>query len=138
MAADPATYHWFWMEAINRLESLRQRVLQGQDYQAALEFSTFVINSGMHKILLEHDSDGMLKVDSAFLAWKAEDLRGMVWDAYRSGKVAPGANQDALRAIAEKLDLIAGHVAKLTPSGGSGSGQAGVSPALVVLPGGVS
>lgn len=108
--AELATYHWFWKEAINRLESLRNHVLEGRDLDEAANFCRFLLNSGIDKILKPHDNAGFLKVDSAFLMWKAQDVLTTVQDLWARGSVS-AKEQTHLEAIHHKLDLIAGALA---------------------------
>jgi hypothetical protein len=125
-----ADWHWFWRETVNRLDSLQQRVNEGKDLDAAVEFARFVLWSKMADLLKPQDCDGMLKVDSAFLRWKAEELQRSVCDAYRTGKAAPRGEQGQLDAIGHKLDIIAGQLSKLQPQAEQ---AASMLPALHVV-----
>ena len=130
--------HWFWKEAINRLESLRLRVTEGRDCDAAIEFCRFILWSHIDKLLLPYENKGELKVDVAFLRWKAEDLQQQVLELYRTGKASAQANQSSMQAILHKLDIIAGHVAKVTPPVTMETAKVGEPPpALQVIQGGV-
>src|ERR1039458_4671894 len=95
-SAHQADAHWFWKESINRLESLRKRVSEGRDLEQALEFARFFLWCRIDKILAQYQSDGELKVDLAFLRWKAEDLQQMVLDHYSAGKVRENGNQSVM------------------------------------------
>jgi len=136
MTVGQAEAHWLWQESINRLESLRLRVCEGRDLEQAREFAAFFLWSGLDKFLKPFDSDGALKVDSAFLRWKAEDLQRRVQDMWASGKAAEG-NVSTLQAIHHKLDIIASHVSKLSPPAARKRQRRDKpSPALHVIPGG--
>jgi len=134
--ADQADAHWLWQESVNRLESLRLRVCEGRDLDCALEFARFFLWCGIDKFLKPFDSQGPLKVDTAFLRWKAEDLQRQVQELYTSGKASEG-KQSTLQAIDHKLDIIAAHVAGLTaPAIGDGASSGRSAPDLHVIKGG--
>ena len=128
--------HWFWKEAINRLESLRLRVKEGRDLDPALDFCRFILWSHIDKLLLPYQCDGELKVDVAYLRWKAEDLQREVQILYSTGKAAADANRGTMEAILHRLDLIAGHVAKFAPPATETATVGDPPPALQVIQGG--
>jgi len=134
--SDLATYHWFWKEAINRLESLRNRIKEGRDLDEAANFCRWLLFCRIDKILEPHNNNGFLKVDSALLMWKAKDLLTMVQDMWASGAVT-AKEQTHLEAIHHKLDLIAGVLASGSPGLLRSNGEGGFAayPALSVLPG---
>lgn len=129
--------HWFWKESINRLESLGKRVAEGRDLEQALEFSRFFLWCHIDKLLAQYQSDGELKVDMAFLRWKAEDLQRQVLELYAAGKVPERGNQSAMEGVLKRLDIIAAHVSKLSPPVTETAKAGTVPPALRVIQGGV-
>jgi hypothetical protein len=112
-AIHPATWHWLWKETVNRLDSLQERVNEGKDLTAALEFARYVLWSKVDEILKPHDCDGFLKVDASLMRWKAEELQRAVHECYRTGKSLPEGSLTQLAGISHKLDLIAGRIALL-------------------------
>lgn len=137
MIGEQADAHWLWQESINRLESLRLRVCEGRDLDAALEFARFFLWCRLDKILAPYENKGPLKVDCAFLRWKAEDLQRMVQDQYTHGSVPQG-NQSTMQAVLHRLDMIAAHVAKISPPVSQETANAEpAGPVLQVIKGGV-
>lgn len=135
-----ADAHWFWKQSINRLESLRKRVVEGRDLEQALEFSRYILWCRIDKLLVDYKSDGELKVDMPFLRWKAEELQRQVLALYGAGKVRENGNQSAMEAILHRLDIIAAHVATLSPPLTDTTVSVGnpAEPVLQVLQGGVT
>jgi hypothetical protein len=108
-----ATYHWLWKETINKIDSFRKRVQEGKDLDAAREFCAFVLWSGIIKILKPHDNTGVLKIDSAFLEWSAEELQREVQERWRTGRNIQTVQITELQRIHDKLDVIAGRIAQM-------------------------
>jgi len=106
-------WHWFYTETSRRLDSFLQHVKEGRDLDGALQFARYVIWCRIDRLMAPHDCQGFLKVDSSLLVSKARILEQTVQDAYRTGKVAPDASLSVLEAINHKLDLLAGHVARV-------------------------
>jgi len=106
---------------MNKLESYSERVRSGRDFDAAIEFARFVLNSGILLVLRSHNQSGVHKVDSALLCHTATELQRMVCDAYRTGQATPRTKDAQLERIQHSLDLIAGHVAKLSPTSAASS-----------------
>src|SRR5450759_2817873 len=105
----------FWKETANKLDSFRARVQEGKDLEAAREFCAYVIWSGMLRMFDAYPQEFPLKVDGAFLRFKAEDLQREIQERWRSGKNAPSIQFSEVQSINHKLDLIAGHLAKFSP-----------------------
>jgi len=135
--AHPADYHVFWKSAVNRLEQLHNRVKEGRDLDSAVEFARFLLNSGIWPILQEHDNNGFLKVDSAFLRWKAEELQRAVCEIYAKGQNLSPKQNSSLEEINHKLDLIAGRLARVPIVETAGS-EMSCGPNLSVISGGAS
>lgn len=101
---------------MNKLDSYSERVRSGRDFDAAVEFARFILNSGLIQLLRPFDQSGVHAVDSSLLCHKATELQRMVCDAYRTGQAKPQARDTQLERIQHSLDLIAGQVAKLSPA----------------------
>jgi hypothetical protein len=99
-----------YREAVNKIDTYSQRVKQGQDAQAALEFGGFILWSGIIPLCREIATDSHPKIDGSHLQWLAEELQR---DA-RERLSFPGkpAKIDAtqLEAINRKLDVIAAQI----------------------------
>ncbi len=126
MCPHRAELHILWRENVEELEHYMRLVREGKSLAEARRFAQHVIQSRLCEVLKPFDGSGCLKIDSAFLMWKAEELQRLVQDQWRTG-VSPKLDASTLDAINHKLDLIAGHMAKIQP-------VASESPALRVLP----
>jgi len=101
-----------YRELVHHLQILAECVAEGKRLDEANDFCRVIINSRVCDLLSPYDSTGALKVDSAHLGWMAEDLRRVVCEQFRGGKVLPVDHSGTLQAINSKLDLIAGHLAR--------------------------
>lgn len=136
-----AEYHLCWQQAINQLERLHNRVKEGHDLEAAVEFARWLRASRLAEILAPHDNNGCLKVDSAFLRWKTNELESAVCERYARGQNAPKGESSQLEQINHKLDLIAGRLARVPIVQTAGPGShvgTGCGPNLSVITGGAS
>lgn len=132
-----ADFHICWQQAVNQLERLHNRVKEGHDLEAAVEFARWLRASRICEILSSHDNNGCLKVDSAFLRWKANELESAVCERYARGQNAPKGESSQLEQINHKLDLIAGRLAKVPIVEPTGL-ETGCGPNLSVITGGAA
>jgi len=135
--AHVASAHTFWREANNRLDRLLNRVREGQGLDEAVEFARWLRNSRVFELLQDFDNQGCLKVDTALLRWKTDELERQVTQRYASGKFAPKPDTSHLEQINHKLDLIAGHLSKF-PIAETAGPETGCGPNLSVITGGAS
>jgi hypothetical protein len=137
-AIDNVQLHWIWRETINRVEVLSRRVAEGKDILAASEFARWLEFSGIVKLLEQNPNPAPLKVDGAFLRWKCSDLleRCTAVSKAKDGVVRLDLSQ--LEDVNRKLDIIASHVAKLSPPLMDNTTKVGdaAEPALLVIQGG--
>lgn len=131
MDAGPVDFSWLWREAFNLLGRYENAVRQGESLEAAADFARFVIWSRICNILQEHNSPGPLKVDSALLYWKAEELLRSVQEQWQRKGVVPPAHKSQIEAINHKLDLIAGQLARMSPAPAAPAVDA-AAPLLVI------
>lgn len=97
-----------------RLDDLQAAVNQGCEIDTAIFFARFLLNSRILTILEETGMEGRFpRTDLALMRWKAEELQRSVQELWRTGKAVPAPEVATLQALGRKLDLIAGHVAKL-------------------------
>ena len=115
---------WCWNETKNRLETFHRRVQEGRDVQAAVDFARFIQQCGLIKLFEEHSQPEPLKIDGAFIRWKAEELERCCTERFRTNSSEPTLTAAYLQSLHEKIDLMAGYLSKLT-----------VSPALSVTNG---
>lgn len=120
---------------MRRLDSYQDRVNEGKDLAAAVEYARYILWSKLAQVMRPHDCDGALKVDSSLMRWKAEELQRSVCDLYSSGKYVPRGEQAQLDRINQKLDLIAGRLSQVVTSG-EGRDNVEESPTLQIVPGG--
>jgi len=75
MCPDASTYHWLWSETLNKLLSFERRVREGKDLEAAREFASYVLWSGIIKILQPHMEDWHVLHARVCRCWP--ELRGL-------------------------------------------------------------
>jgi len=110
------------------------RAREGKDLQAANEFCAYLEWSGILKILEAGSRPEPLKVDGSFIRWKQQELLGVVRAQFKANAKTISLELSQLEAVNRKLDLIAAHVATLSPPT-SDTANAG-HPALQVIAGG--
>ncbi len=108
-------YHWLYRETVNQLDRYGKAVAQGSALSEALNFTRYLLWSGITKVLEAHARPEPLKVDGAYVRWKAEELQRAVQERFKMNKTAPNVALSELESINHKLDLIAGHISKLSP-----------------------
>lgn len=114
VAVDKHTLAWLFRETMTKLEVYARRVDEGKDVQAASEFARWVRMSGLVKLFAANPQGEPLAIDAKRVETQIDTiLTGCArqWKAGAVGKVELA----AIEAISQKLDLIAGHVAKLSP-----------------------
>jgi len=104
--------HVMWREFDLRLDSYARKVADNRCLEEALDFARFLQISGTLVFFKHHTRTGGLKIDGALLAWKARELELAVCDKFREG-LKPERRDTVLESILHRLDLIAGHVAKI-------------------------
>jgi len=138
MQFDSVDLHWIWRETTRRLESFagdvreHKRVLEASDFIRWLQFS------GLLKLFAAHPQPEPLRVDVANVRKLIEDLRFSCGESFRNGKADPQYAASDIAAINHKLELIAAHVATLSPplTETAASGDS-AEPGLRVIQGGV-
>jgi len=107
--SDAVLLHTLYQKTLWELESYEKRAREGKDLMPALDFARYVRVSGLAKLLKEYPATGTLKVDGAFLEWKANDVQEMIQRQFVTG-ISPGPTTSDLQNISHKLDLIAGYL----------------------------
>jgi len=115
VVSDAVLLHTLYQKTLWELESYEKRAREGKDLMPALDFARFVTVSGIAKLLKQYPADGTLKVDGAFLEWKANEVKAMVQQQFVTGQI-PGASTSDLQEIRHKLDLIAGYLSVMHKS----------------------
>jgi hypothetical protein len=132
---DSVSLHRLWRETLTRLDALAERVNEGCDVLAAKDFAGFVHWSGLADYLERHATKEPLEVDGALLRARARALEVVCGELLSRNSPTSKIHETQLEGINRKLDLIAGHVAKLSPllSDTAASDLALASPVLQVL-----
>jgi len=125
---DSVDLHWLYVQTVGQLNIYERRVREGKSLEAALDFAQFVIWSGLPKLMEAHSQPDPLKVDGAFLRYRANELQEIVRSNFK-GEPVPVVNLTELEKINHKLDLIAGRVAMIAPAP-----EVGELPEIAVLP----
>ena len=81
---------------------------------AAVEFARFVRWSGLVKLFEENAQGEPLKVDGAYIRWKAEELERCCTERFRTNSTEPTLTAAYLQSLHDKIDLMAGYLGKLT------------------------
>lgn len=115
MSFDLVNLHWLWRETVNSLDAYAKRVRECKDLLGAADFARFVRSSGLLKLFDAHESLGPFEVSGASVRKKVSDLLFECGERMRSNKTEPLIALSELEAINRKLELIAGHVSKLSP-----------------------
>jgi len=102
-------------ETSNRIDVLQERVSEGQDLQAAKEFCSYLRWSGIIRLIRSFEPVGQLTIDTAHIEWKFEQLESLTHGQSRQPSKVVSLQMSQLQAMNHKLDLIAGHVAKISP-----------------------
>jgi len=93
--------------------------------------------SGIIRLILGFQPDGHLTIDVAHIEWKFNQLESLTNDQFRQPSKVVSLQMSQLQAMNHKLDLIAGHVAKISPPAIE-TVDPGQQPGLRVIEGGVS
>jgi hypothetical protein len=125
--------HRIWSETNRQLDSLSLRVAENRDVMPALDFAKWLFFSGLLELLEANACEGGLKVDGANLRWKCQELQHACQDRFAANDSKPHIEALQLQSIHEKLNTMAGYLAKLTVSGPAQVQQ----PQLNVISGGL-
>jgi len=112
---DAVQLHVFWRDTKRQIDAFAQAVRAGQRLDEAAGFARYVLNSGLCGILAEFPHADPLTCDGHLLRSVAQDLLSAVQERWRTNDLKPTVDFCELQAINRKLDLIAGHVARISP-----------------------
>lgn len=102
-------------ECDTRLNEFTRRVREGRDVQSASEFAKFLLWSGILDFLKAYPQDPPLRVDGNLLESNCKTLISLCNDRFRTNSTNPCPTRDDQSSMHQKLDLIAGYLAKLSP-----------------------
>ena len=123
MHAANVNIHRIWNETLNRLETFRARVQENRDVMAASEFARWLFFSGLIELFKANAQDGFFKVDGCLIESKVETLLSMCNDRFRTNDQETSFQKSEFESLREKIDRMAGYLAKLS-----------VAPAVAVAP----
>jgi len=109
---DLALYAGLYRETLFKLERHEKLAREGKALEDAIAFARFVQWSCIVPILKAYPSERP-KIDGAHLQWRAEELERTCQSFWLGNGTVPAVQLAELEAIHDKLDLIAGHIAKL-------------------------
>lgn len=104
--------HWIWKETLQKVDSFSKRVAENVDVESAHEFARYLLWSGILKMLERNPQSEPLKVDGAFLRWKANELERACTERWRLKDKDPHLSMLEVQSIHEKLNAIAGFLSK--------------------------
>jgi len=104
----------------------RARVAENRDVDQAVAFARFILNSRLPQVLEPQSRKDYLKVDGAFLRWKAEELERLCTERYRTNDQQPRLEALQLQSLHErqeslhgKVDVLAGLINRLLGDAGA-------------------
>lgn len=102
---------------MNRLERFSALVAEGKFLFEARAFCSYVLFSGLISLFEANPQDPPLKVDGAFLRWKAEDLQQTIQERFRLNDTSPHLSESEFLSLHDKLDKVAGYLSRFpTPA----------------------
>lgn len=141
---DETDWHWLWRETFAKLETFSRLVRECKQVTEAADFCRWLQFSGLPKMFKLHPQAEPFRVDHVVIDKQIRDILFECGELFRSGKADPQYSQSDIAEINRKLDIIAAHVATIspltsaTPAPGEPSCHADSQPDLIVLRGGAS
>jgi len=137
MQTDVVTLHQIWRETTRKLESFARDVRESKRVLEASDFARWLQFSGVVKIMEAFPNPEPLRVDGAAIRKQISDLLYDCGESFRNGKADPKYAASDIAEINRKLEVIAAHVATLSPPSKISTADTGNSPpVLTVLEGG--
>jgi hypothetical protein len=115
MKFSAVTMYWLCNETNSRLNSLAERVKEGKDLEAALEFARYLLNSGLCDLLDAHKVEGALPVRSNAIRSKAEKLQRDVCLRYETRDTKPHVEESDLVQIRRELADLRAQIGAQSP-----------------------
>jgi hypothetical protein len=127
MATDTeVNFHVLYARTVQELDMFRARVAENRDVDQAVAFARFILNSRLAQVLEPQSRNDYLKVDGAFLRWKAEELERLCTERYRTNDQQPRLEALQLESLHErqealhgKVDVLAGLINRLLGDAGA-------------------
>lgn len=115
MSLDRVQLHVLYRDTKSRLNSFSAAVREGRHLDEAASFARFVIWS-IAPLLIANPQPEPLPCDGNLLRSVAQSLLAEVQERWRTNDEQPKLELSELEAINRKLDLLAGHVARISPA----------------------
>lgn len=113
-ATDLTSVVWLariYRESIARMDVYDQRLSEGKDAEAALEFGAYILWSGLTALCQEMQRQEP-PINGTVLRYRAEELQRAARARLKKPMAMHPFQRSQLEAINRKLDLIAGHVSR--------------------------
>lgn len=106
MKCSPVTAHWLFKATLSELKHYAALVKEGKSLDEGLRFASFVLNSGLGKLLDEHPADFPLPCDGRLIFKQAENLRKAIWLRWETRDNAPHVETSDLESIREDIRTL--------------------------------
>lgn len=114
MQADRVKFHVLFRDTITRLDVLSKAVRECRNLDEAADFAKYVLNS-VAPLLKTCPFPEPIPCDGHLVGSLAQTLLSAVQDRWRLHDMQPRLDLSELTAVNRKLDLIAAHVARISP-----------------------
>jgi len=115
MQTDTVRLHRIWSETTRHVETFQRDAREGKRVLEASIFGRWLRFSGILELLDDNPQQFPTVVDGKALRRQVEDLLSDCGEKFKSGKADPTYAQSDIAEINRKLDVIAAHVAKISP-----------------------
>jgi hypothetical protein len=97
-------------DTIRELDHYASLVKEGTSLDEGLRFASFVLNSGLAKLLDEYPSDGPLPVNPRLIRIKAGNLQKAVWRRYEKRDTRPHVEKSDLETLRDDIAALKSHL----------------------------
>ena len=112
---EPHKAHWLWKETYRRLETLGKRAREGKCVDEASEFARWLSFSGLIPLFKAYAAPDPLEVSHTKLERLIGDVLFECEQHWKRNPRGPWVSKSELESINQKLDLLAGRLAQLSP-----------------------
>jgi len=134
---DTVNLHRVWNETTRFVETIHREVREGKSVMEWSRYGRWLRFSGVLEILEANPQEFPLEVNGKALRALVEDLLSECGEKFRTGKADPTYAQSDIAEINRKLDILARHVATISPPANkTAEVDAATTPALRVIEGG--
>jgi len=112
---EPHKLHWLYQETVNRLRTLDARAREGKSVDEASEFARWVRFSGLLWLFEAFKAPPPLEVSPDTVKRLISEVSADCEAHWKNEPRGPWVSRSELESINQKLDLMAGQLAKLSP-----------------------